>query len=228
MLNFIPILASIVHFHFHKGEHSNMTKVITAANSSQLSNLLTTVFGKPIELISKNFSLVEREETINPPLVEHNSKTVEVIYGPTKTSDTLHNLTITGLGTPTIGTKLNHCAIERVLNRVKDDYIEGNKTDISEELLTFCKGRQFHFCMAYTFKYNDDKLIINFHVSHTQEAPAWVDEKSGLLTPMSSDAINHFASAFVHQCERALRNYVNSVYNKAAQKQVRPNYYGTP
>lgn len=123
---------------------------------------------------------------------------------------------------------LNYSILERVLNHVKDAYIKGRHEDA--ELKEKCAGREFKFCMTYFFQHDGEQtLMANFCVSHTKDAPAWITNPNPKaedhLTPMSDDEVNLIADAFIRQCEHALSNYVNMVFNDAIENGIEPNYY---
>ena len=201
---------------------------VTMTVCGSIGSILTLVFGEAIQALPS----LPVHEKISPPRVKRKTQT-ELVEGVNHLGSKLEDklviktIVIEGLPPASVAT-LNQCVIERIVNHVKDAYIRGEYDD--KKLEKYCKGRNFCFCMAYTMQYDKSQLIINFYVSHTNNAPAWVDFSNceRLLTPMLEDAVNRVTAAFTRQCERALRSYTNLVYNYAITHDCEPEYYMIP
>lgn len=202
-------------------------------------NFLATIFSMAANILPKRSSFVyqradenQEEITFLPPCVNAANSNAD------------RRITITNCP-PVNAHELNYCAIERILNHIKDSYILGQYDD--SELEEYCNNRKvdikeqdFCFCLTYIFNHDDNNtLSVDFYVSHTDDAPAWgqhVKAKTNKrskttkfvsATPMSQKEVNLFADAFVRQCVRALRSYTTLVYNYASDNNMPPDYYGT-
>lgn len=138
--------------------------------------------------------------------------------------------------------KANSSALERIINHLKDGYLQGSFSDT--ELEDLCGNREFRFCITYTFTYNVtlSRLIIDFYISYTEGAPVWVNYKTipskgkkhadriieDSVTSMSQNEVDLVAQACGRQCVHALANYIHMVYNDAIAKGIEPDYYTIP
>lgn len=196
-------------------------------------------------LLTMTKDILPRKETFVYQPADETQK--EIVFLPpcvniAKSDTADRSLTITNC--PPIDTYgLNHCAIERILNHIKDSYILGQYDD--PKLEKYCENRDlicdfhfvFRFCVVYVFRHdNSNTLTVNFHISHTEDALSWGQfiqagrkhpPKFVPSTLMSKNEVDLVADAFVRQCVRALRSYTTLVYNHAIAKHEVPNYYST-
>lgn len=200
-----------------------MTEPVTMAADGQPS-FLATIINMAVPIVQKCTPEAE-EQTFTPPVVEN-----------TVTASDRRSLTIKGVPPVSIS-ELNHCAIERIINHIKDSYLKGQFDDA--ELETYCnsrtsnaENRSFCFCITYTFTHDGkDTLTADFYISYMASAPAWgrYTRKGKFipLTSMSRDEVDLIADAFMRQCTKALRSYTTLIYNYAAAAKIAPNYYST-
>lgn len=194
-------------------------------------SFLATIFSMAVNIAPKSPFFVQKcttedeakHQTFAPPVVKSTVRAID-----------RHSLTIKG-APPVSISELNHCAIERIINHIKDSYLKGQFDDA--ELEAYCDSRvsnaenqNFCFCTTYTFTHDGkDTLTVDFYISYTESVPAWGKyTRKGKFVPvtsMSRDEVNLIANAFMRQCTKALSSYTTLVYNHAATLKTAPNYY---
>lgn len=198
------------------------------------SSFLAAIFSMAANIVpQKPFSVQKASADDKIRLVS------QTFAAPTVASEVVgsdrRRLTIVGVP-PISASELNHCAIERIINHIKDSYLKGKFDDA--ELEAYCnklsseshKVQDFCFCLTYLFSHDNERtLTVDFYISHTEATPAWGKyTRKGKFVPvtlMSQDEVDLVANAFMRQCVRALRSYTTLIYNDAASAKKAPNYY---